>query len=101
MNWTYTLLHYPMNMVRSRSIVHVLMYVKLVRNSSCTAIHCMYLLLHVIGKERGRKRGRERGREREGGREGEREGRREGGRDGETEIANMAILLLCCDWFFD
>ena len=65
MNWTYALLHYPMNMDRSRSVVHVLMHVKFIRNSSCTAMHCMYLLLHVIGRERERERG---------GREGERDG---------------------------
>ena len=64
MNWTYTLLHYAMNMDRSRSVVHVFMHLKLVRNSSCTAIHCMYLLLHVIGRERERRKGgRERWRE--------------------------------------
>ena len=81
MNWTYTLLHYPMNMDRSRSIVHVLMYVKLyglVRNSICTAMHCPCHT--VIGREREREEGRERE------------------MHGESKYSNF---IICSDWFFD
>ena len=72
-------------MDRLRLTVHVLMYVKLyglVRNLSCTALHCPCHT--VIGREREREgeEGRERGwkGERGGGRG------REGERDGESKL---------------
>ena len=56
------------------------LHVKFIRNSSCTVMHCMYLLLHVIGRERERE---------------------EEGRERETERANCSNYIIRCDWFFD